>query len=273
MFKKNHVPWNKDLTKETDIRISLYAKKIRHPKKWKLGSKPKHWLGKNLSEEHKNKIREGNKTTWLISPIRRKKCQEKFSGKNNPMYGKKRPDLAERNMQRVITGDVKGERNPFFGKKHTEETKKKISEIMLGPHNPFRGKHFSKEHKEKISQKHKSLVTEEWKDKMRKVRLRTVIPFRDTTIEVALQNGLRKERLTFVTHFPIFGQPDIAFPEKKIAVFADGTYWHSNLKSIERDNLVNKTLNEMGWEVIRFSETEIRESPSICVLKIKKEVV
>jgi group I intron endonuclease len=51
--------------------------------------RPSGWLGKNLSEQHKQKIRDAN------------------VGANNPMYGVSRPDHSER---------MSGERNPCFGR-------------------------------------------------------------------------------------------------------------------------------------------------------------
>jgi len=77
-------------------------------------------LGKNKSEEFK------------------KKCSERASGKNNPMYG----------VHRF------GKENPFYGKTHTEKTRKKISEDhlansqfysdnVLGSKNPMYGRDLS----------------------------------------------------------------------------------------------------------------------------------
>jgi hypothetical protein len=44
-------------------------------------------------------------------------------GKQNPMFGKKRPEHSEK---------MKGEKNPFYGKKHSEENLKKISRFAGG---------------------------------------------------------------------------------------------------------------------------------------------
>lgn len=71
--------------------------------------------------------------------------------------------------------------------------------------------------------------------------------------------------------------PDFVFLEKKIAVFADGCFWHGhncrNLtpeqnseywqKKLEnnriRDKQINERLEGKGWEVIRVWECEIKE--------------
>ena len=71
--------------------------------------------------------------------------------------------------------------------------------------------------------------------------------------------------------------PDFVFLKKKIAVFADGCFWHGhncrNLtpkqnseywqKKIEnnriRDKEINERLERKGWKVIRIWECEIKE--------------
>lgn len=88
----------------------------------------------------------------------KKELSERYGGKNNPMYGKKRLDLAERNRLRS------GEDNPFYGigfwngKKHSEETKRKISKALEGKSNPFYGRKHTIETKMKISKKLKGNI-------------------------------------------------------------------------------------------------------------------
>ena len=71
--------------------------------------------------------------------------------------------------------------------------------------------------------------------------------------------------------------PDFVFLKKRIAIFADGCFWHGhncrNLtpkqnseywqKKIEnnriRDKQINERLERKGWKVIRFWECEIKE--------------
>jgi len=66
------------------------------------------------------------------------------TGKNHPMYGKKRPDLSEINKKRI------GKNHPNFGKKFPE-----LSIRMSGENNPFFGKHHPEETKKKMSEWHK----------------------------------------------------------------------------------------------------------------------
>jgi len=118
-------------------------------------------------------------------------------------------------------------------------------------------------------------------EKIRKKRLFQVIPVEDTLPEKILQKALKDDNLSFETHYPILGQPDIAFPSKGVVVFVDGCYWHScpicydyeTRKGVRGyDKYVTNALCKQGWKVLRFWEHEIMEDVSKCVEAIKKEL-
>ncbi|MES0488458.1 MAG: very short patch repair endonuclease [Leptospirales bacterium] len=74
----------------------------------------------------------------------------------------------------------------------------------------------------------------------------------------------------------VVGNPDFVFSKRKVAVFADGCFWHGHNckniipkqnaqfwrdkleRNIKRDKLVSKTLRKDGWTVIRIWECEIK---------------
>lgn len=78
-------------------------------------------------------------------------------------------------------------------------------------------------------------------------------------------------------NYEVLGHPDFVFPREKIAVFADGCFWHGHgcrnvspsdnanywkkkiQNNIKRDRTVTKTLTEQGWLVIRFWECAIKK--------------
>ena len=81
------------------------------------------------------------------------------------------------------------------------------------------------------------------------------------------------------------GTPDIVFLKSKVVIFCDSDFWHGRKgvpainqeywrqklrKNAERDLLVNEKLQEGGWTVIRFSESEILKSPEDCVRRIRE---
>ena len=74
----------------------------------------------------------------------------------------------------------------------------------------------------------------------------------------------------------ITGKPDVAFPDRKIAIFVDGCFWHGCplcqrklpetnhaywekkiRRNIELAELYNEQLRLAGWTVIRIWEHEI----------------
>lgn len=93
-----------------------------------------------------------------------------------------------------------------------------------------------------------------------------------------------------VTH--VCGKPDIAFIGKKVAVFCDSEFWHgynweerkhdfkSNQefwigkieRNMERDKIVNMTLKQEGWTVIRFWGKEIINNLAECADVVERKV-
>lgn len=221
------------------------------------------WKGKKLSDETRKKISKANKGRKLSE----ERCKQisllakgQWTGEKNPRYGNKAPrgysyeDVygieRAKKLKEGHSERMRGKKNPNYGKPGT----------MLGR---FGDKHPGFGHK----------VSEDHKRKLCEARLHQVFPKKDSKIEVKLQEELKVNGITsFEKHFPVFGQPDIAFPLKKIAVFADGDYWHSLPKSIKRDRQVNRTLEEKGWVVLRFLGSEIRENSLVCVQKIKERL-
>lgn len=90
----------------------------------------------------------------------------------------------------------------------------------------------------------------------------------------------------------ITGTPDFSFKKYKVAVFADGDFWHGRNweekrkkvganaafwfekieRNIERDYKVNKKLCEDGWTVLRFWETDISKNLERCVAKVQQAI-
>lgn len=82
----------------------------------------------------------------------------------------------------------------------------------------------------------------------------------------------------------LVGHPDFIFPKNRIAVFADGCFWHGhNCRNVTpsenaeywqnkikrnkaRDKAITKELTAKGWKVVRIWECEIKKGK---VLKLK----
>lgn len=107
-----------------------------------------------------------------------------------------------------------------IGNYPSKETKEKMSKAHLGSKNHYYGKHHS----------------EEIRMKMKLTRSKQIVPIKDTTIEVKLQNYLKQLGIEFYTHQYIKEiehsyQCDIIIPiqkgiNKKIIIEAYGEYWH-----------------------------------------------
>lgn len=112
---------------------------------------------------------------------------------------------------------------------------------------------------------------------------------KDTGIEIMLRKELWRRGVRYRKNVKsVFGHPDIAFIGKKVAVFCDSEFWHgydwenkkNDIKSrrdfwipkieknIARDIIVNETLKEAGWTVLRFWGKDIKSDLQRCVEQI-----
>jgi len=108
---------------------------------------------------------------------------------------------------------------------------------------------------------------------------------KDTKIEISLRRELWSRGVHYRKNYrSLPGCPDIVFIRKKIAVFCDSEFWHgydwSNKKdsinsnrdfwipkierNIERDRIVDRQLEALGFLVIRFWGSEIQADVSGC---------
>lgn len=233
VFKKGHVPW--------------HAGKKREP----------------FSDETRRKMSEAHKGKKHTEETKRK-ISENQMGENNSFHGKKHSGKFKHRMSiRML-----GEKNPRHGKKLSDKTKQKISASNKGKPAWNRGKKtgpLSEEHKRKLSNANKGNI------KLRVARLKQVFPKKDSSIEVAMQEELDRRNIFYEKHTSVCDvcQPDIMFSEEKVAVFADGDYWHSkdfkNGKIWKRDRHQDCVLKENGWFSLRFWGSEIRDDVSRCV--------
>lgn len=116
---------------------------------------------------------------------------------------------------------------------------------------------------------------------------------KDSKIEILLRNELWSRGIHYRKNTnKVFGHPDIAFLGLKIAVFCDSEFWHgfdwenrkADLKvnrefwikkierNIARDRIVNETLNNQGWYVIRFYGKDITKNTTQCADLIERAI-
>lgn len=273
-------------------------------------------LGKKLTEQHKRNIGLGNKgkiiTKETIEKIKQSKLisfnahpeiKEKMSISQRKTYENGRiPFWKGKEKSNEIRNKISETRKRLYaegkiinarkGKIVEEESKRKMSETKKLMYkdktkNPFFGKHHSKETKEKIALAH---LGKKGSQKQKDMRLHQIFPIKDTSIEIKLQEELKKLGIHFEKHKAIIGQPDI-FIEPNICIFADGCYWHGCEKCFEdrnrlgnrqryaivKDNIITQKLINDGYIVLRFWEHEINDNMENLIIQIKsiikKEVI
>ena len=201
--------------------------------------------GHSFSEETKKKI--------SLSIIGKKQSLETIAKRTAKLKGRKLPPFSEEHKRKMSESRK--------GKKLTEGTKRKLSNALKGHpiyksisrnkkiSNSLRGKKLSEKHKQNLS--------------LAQIKSPNRI-FKNTSIELKIQNLLRENGIVFETNYPILGRPDI-FIKPNIAIFADGCYWHKCLQCgfgelRQRDKMVTEELQKQGYTVIRLWEHEINNN-------------
>jgi len=127
-------------------------------------------------------------------------------------------------------------------------------------------------------------------------KIMSAVKSSNTKPEITLRKAVWKSGLRYrVNVKTIYGKPDIVFTRAKIAVFCDGDFWHGHnwvirglssldeelqsyseywrkkiIRNIERDKEVNEYLENNGWYVMRFWESDIKKDLALCVEKINQ---
>lgn len=122
----------------------------------------------------------------------------------------------------------------------------------------------------------------------RKANMSAVRSRGNKSTEIVFISLLRKNGMNgWRRHYPIEGTPDFVFPEKQIAVFIDGCFWHkcpkcykcpaSNKQFWEnkvednrkRDTRQRRILRKNGWRVVRVWEHELKNNYNAVINKMK----
>lgn len=109
---------------------------------------------------------------------------------------------------------------------------------------------------------------------------------KNTKMELVFRKALWKKGVRYrINDKTLPGKPDVSIKKYKLAVFIDGEFWHgynwserrecikTNKKfwipkierNIQRDNEVNRNLQEMGYTVFRFWTNEINHNLDQCI--------
>ena len=111
--------------------------------------------------------------------------------------------------------------------------------------------------------------------------------------ELALAKLFRAQHITGWRRYQrIFGKPDFIFRKTKLAVFVDGCFWHGCPKhgtqpkgnrsfwkkkfsrNKARDLIVNRTLRQHGWRILRIWQHELaRKNEPRLLQRIQRALV
>jgi len=279
--------YGKKWEEERRIKFSKYISSIPRTKewinniqkargKWNHTEQTKEKISNLLKEKYKSgliKIRKGFRHTEES----RKKISKATMGRIPWNKGKKLKPLSKEIKNKISNSQKK----LFADKKYKERIRKLILDAIHS--SPKRV--YKKERLKKMSKITKKLwENDSYRNKIIKklkiLRSKRVIPKKDTSIEIKIQNFLTQLHLEYYTHKYISEithtyQCDIFIPvqngiNKKIVIECDGCYWHGcpicnlNYKEnigerIELDNIRTKELQERGFKVIRLWGHEIRK--------------
>jgi DNA mismatch endonuclease (patch repair protein) len=116
---------------------------------------------------------------------------------------------------------------------------------------------------------------------------------KNTKMEVLLAKSLWSKGIRYRKNDrTVYGTPDLTIKKYKIAIFVDSEYFHGKNwdtekyriktnrdfwwrkieENIKRDKIVNNTLVENEWKVLRFWSQEIRKKLDICIDQIETSI-
>ncbi len=113
---------------------------------------------------------------------------------------------------------------------------------------------------------------------------------KNTKPELIVFNKLEELNIPFEKHYLVTGKPDVAFPDKKIAVFIDGEFWHGRhfikekerysdfwikkiSDNIKRDKRSRRLLKNAGWKVIRIWDKDLKKNKDKEITKLMKFII
>lgn len=97
----------------------------------------------------------------------------------------------------------------------------------------------------------------------RAYREKQILPLKDTSIEIKIQNFLKELGISFFTHQYIKEiehgyQCDILVPSMNLVIECDGDYWHKYPVGRDIDKIRTEELIKNGFKVLRLWERDIR---------------
>jgi very-short-patch-repair endonuclease len=198
----------------------------------------------------------GTKRSEAFKSNLRGNTNAKGHGGTKYWTGKKISDEHRENLSLAHVGKQAGAKNPFYGKKHTKDIIE-LNREWQNKNSPRRGKKNSIAHNEKI----------------RKAALRQIHPFKDTSIELAMESELKRRGIGYKKQVNIndLCRVDFLLTDRKIVIECDGSFWHKHPFGTEKDRINTLKMQSLGYVVYRFWEQDIHFNVSTLVQRIVRE--
>lgn len=171
---------------------------------------------------------------------------------------------------KILGNKIKNDKKGIFGltkmqvverSKKSNETNKKKGLGIYNPKNYGLGGKAGGKKGDETNRRNKTGIYSITKEQYREKRKNQILPKKDTSIEVKIQNFLKQLNIEFLTHqymkIEHGYQYDIYIPSLNLVIECFGTYWHKYPLGREVDTLRCKELREKGYNVLVFWENEI----------------
>jgi very-short-patch-repair endonuclease len=254
--EKYHCSKRHNLSKREDVKLKISKKNMNHP----------------VSKKTRKAVSDSNKRGFVIrmgkegAKIALEKKRNNMKGKNKQRANKTWEEIFGLEKTKELKEKAKIR---HLGKSYiTEIGRKKISIANTGRIKSDAGRlSISVKAKERLKDKTKhSMFNKRHKESSKKIirekRMLQIMPFKDTTIEVKIQNYLKDLGIEYFTHQWIKSikhdyQCDILIPSLNMVIECDGNYWHKYPVGNNIDHIRTKELLEKGFKVLRLWEIDI----------------
>ena len=116
---------------------------------------------------------------------------------------------------------------------------------------------------------------------------------KNTKPELILRSLLHRAGYRFRLHAPdLPGKPDIVLPKYRTIIFVHGCFWHRHegcanatmpksrtefweekfRRTVERDEMKQRQLEELGWKVVTVWECDLISDPSTSLKNVEKQL-
>jgi len=252
--------------------------------------------GTHQSMETRRRRGKSQRAYWESLTLEQRQERGRLSGEAHEgwvMSQETKDKISQSNREHwanLTTEEREEKAKPFIGNVPSEETCQKISEANIGQKRtseqcqrmrdswtPERLEKYTKavsapkspEHRKKISDAHKKYWKELTPEEQNDVMKRRCENSNPSSLELMIRAELDSRGIIYEPQYPLLRYTiDIAFPDSKLAVEADGEYWHSHPDRVIKDEKRDSDLEEEGWRTIRFPESQILADVVNCADKI-----